>query len=120
MSGNEEWLFSRGPLKMNNRAIRVFSRSYMMARIEKVGVRRDPFFMALGVLAPLLLFSFTFSEFLYFNEKIIIWGGSTVTLAALWNVGVLYIQTGSSYSPAAVWKIRDLRDFHDAIVSSLQ
>lgn len=110
-----EWIYDGRFLKASSKVIRVFSRTYPLHRVEKIGVRRDPFYMGLGVLLPLLGFAFAFNEYLYTGEKIAIYGGSLLALTILSRLGVLYVQAGSTYAPAAVWKLSELRKFHDAV-----
>ncbi len=120
LNPNDVWQYEKGFFKVSRKMIRVFSRTYPIHRVEKIGIRRDPFYIALGVLLPLAGFAIAFNEYLYLIEKIAIYGCAALILAVLSQIGVLYIQAGSSYSAAAVWRMRDLRELHEAIIQVME
>ena len=64
----EDYLYSDGPLKITRNAIRVYSRIYPIHRIEKIGVRRDAFFITLGICLPVLAFVYKWAAYLYSYE----------------------------------------------------
>lgn len=113
------YLYEDGPLKLTSKTIHVFGRSYPAHRVEKIGVRREPFFLALGVAIPLALFAIGFFEYLYAYEIVILLGLASFLAAASFNVGVLHIQAGQGYGPAAVWNFRRLQRFQEAIIDHI-
>lgn len=45
----KELIFQEGPLRLSRKTIRAFNRTYAIRRVEKVGVRRDPLYIVLGI-----------------------------------------------------------------------
>lgn len=116
----KELIFQEGPLRLSRKTIRAFNRTYAIRRVEKVGVRRDPLYIALGIAAPLIGFVFSFWPYLYWYEITLALVAAIGGIRAAASIGVLYIQAGAAYGVAAVWWIKPLRRFQAAISDALE
>lgn len=95
-------------------------KTYRMSRIEKVSVRRDPFFFALALSVLFWGLYWQFQDLLYPHEKNIIAWGSFIALAVTGNASILYIESKALAEPAAIAWNKTLRKLRRALDEVLE
>lgn len=96
-------------------------KTYKIRNIEKISLRRDPFYFALAFCVPLVGFAIQFNWLLYWYEIAVIGGLLGIVLPATFNLGVLFVESKalSGGDMAAIGNLKTLRTVREAVEAAV-
>lgn len=115
----ENIYFENGKFSVTDRNLKTPRRTYRIATIEKIALRRDPFYFALAISLPAVGLIFAFNQYLYDYERIILAGGSGLALALTSRLGVLFVESKALAEMAAVASMPTLRQVREAVEAAI-
>jgi hypothetical protein len=115
----EHIYFENGKFSVTDRNLKTPRRTYRIATIEKIALRRDPFYFALALSIPAMGLIFAFNQYLYDYERIILAGGSALALALTSRLGVLFVESKALAEMAAVASMPTLRQVREAVEAAI-
>lgn len=111
--------YEDGRFFVSNRNLKTPRKTFRVARIEKLALRRDPFFICLPIIALLVAFAVRFDGYLYDHEKIIIYGVSAAGFFITKNLAILFVESKAVSEPAAIGSINTLRKVRHAVEDAI-
>lgn len=111
--------FEDGKFLVTDRNLKTPRKTYRIAKIEKIALRRDPFYFALALSLPLLGFWWAFNDLLYTYERIILTSLPVGMIALTSKIGVLYVESLTLGEMAAVANMSVLRNVRAAVEDSM-
>lgn len=111
--------FEGDGFQVTSRNLKTPRKTYKISRIEKIALRRDPFYFALALAVPALGLLFSFNNLLYDYERYILIGGSIFFISATSQLGLLFVESKALSDVAAIGKLSTLRAVREAVESVL-
>lgn len=115
----EHVYFDNGKFIVSDRNLKTPRKTYRLGRIEKIGLRRDPFYFALALCIPAIGLLLAFNNYLYNYERVILIVGPLAALYVTSRLGVLYVESKALADMAAIAPISTLRTVRAAVEEAI-
>lgn len=116
---DENIYYDDGKFIVTDKNLKTPRKTYRLSRIEKISLRRDPFYFALAIALPLLGFLWAFNGLLYQGERIALVVIPLVLVGLTARLGVLYVESRTLGEMAALAQMTKLRDVRQAVEDAI-
>jgi hypothetical protein len=115
----ENIFYEDGKFTVTDKNLKTPRKTYRIARIEKIALRRDPFYLALALAVPLIGFLFAFNNYLYNGERVALVAIPIILIGSTARLGVLFVESRTLGEMAAIAPMTVLREVRSAVEDAI-
>lgn len=116
---DEHIYYDDGKFSVTDRNLKTPRKTYRIASLEKIGLRRDPVYFALALSLPMLGLLYAFNNFLYDYERIALVAIPAFLLLVTSRLGILFVESKALAEMAAMASIGRLRAVREAVEAAI-